>query len=156
MLLKNKKGVSELVSFALLTLLVVITSLTSYLFAKTTFQDAAIERDYEYIKNFLVKIESKSDSLTYYDSTVSSEFISFTYGQLIFENNTLSYQSLIPIQSDDLCIDSLCYLNKGGFERLQISFDRFNFSSNFTMLPGKYHLRFEYHKNVSEVLVSFD
>jgi hypothetical protein len=156
MFFKNKRGMSELISFALLTLLVVITSLTSYLYAKSAFEDASIERDYEFMKNFLIKLDSKSDSLSYYDSTVSSEFISFNYGQLLFENSTLSYQSLIPITSESLCIDSFCYLNAGGFERLQVSFDRFNFSSNFSLLPGKYHLKFEYLKNSSEVFVSFE
>ena len=156
MFIKNKKGISELISFALLTLLVVTTSLSSYLFAKSSFESATLERDYDAMKQFLKGLNSKSTSLTYFDSSITSEFISFDSGQLIFENNTLSYQSLFSTTSSDICLDNFWYLNAGGYERIQIQFDKFNFSSDFSLLPGIYKLRFEYQKNISEMIVSFE
>ena len=80
MFIKNKKGISELISFALLTLLVVTTSLSSYLFAKSSFESATLERDYDAMKQFLKGLNSKSTSLTYFDSSITSEFISFDSG----------------------------------------------------------------------------
>lgn len=151
MYLKTKKGVSELISFTLLTLLITITSLSSYYYVSSSFDEISIEKDYSLMVNFLNEINIYLPKLTIYDQSSSIFFISFETGSFIVSGNSLAYQSQIPFTSNSVCLDSVCYQNNNNFERINVSFNEFNFSSNFSLIPGTYKLQFIYQKNTSQM-----
>ncbi|MEC8221133.1 MAG: hypothetical protein VX028_03595 [Nanoarchaeota archaeon] len=150
----NKKAVSELVSFTLLTLLVAITSVSSYYFVSTSFEEITRENDYTSMKLFLETSQENLPKLLNYDQSSGIYFISFQKGAFIIEENSLQYQSELPFSSQGICIENFCYENNNGFERLKVNFSQFNFTSNITLIPGSYMMQFISSKNNSELLIN--
>lgn len=150
----NKKAVSELVSFTLLTLLVAITSVSSYYFVSTSFEEITRENDYTSMKLFLETSQENLPKLLNYDQSSEIYFISFQKGAFIIQENSLQYQSELPFNSQSICIENFCYQNINGFERLKVNFSKFNFTSNITLIPGSYMMQFISNKNNSELLIN--
>lgn len=150
----NKKAVSELVSFTLLTLLVAITSVSSYYFVSTSFEEITRENDYNSMKLFLETSQENLPKLLNYDQSSEIYFISFQKGAFIIQENALQYQSELPFNSQSICIENFCYENNDGFERLKVNFSQFNFTSNITLIPGSYMIQFISDKNNSELLIN--
>lgn len=153
---KNKKAVSEITSFVLITLIVVISSTAAYLFSKNLIADNLAELDSKNMNIYLKKIYYETKELSSFDGSSLSIPITFKTGQLIFVNNSLYYQSQNAYSGGDYCFEILCTQNKVGFERKYINLSNsYNFANNLTLNPGTYTLLFKHIKNESKISVTF-
>ena len=152
----QKKGMTELVSFVLLTLLIVLASTSAYYFSKDFIDDNVAELDERKMKLVLKKIYYKTLEISSFENASSSLEIYFNKGELAFKGNSVYYQSLIPLYGDGVCIDFLCQQNVGGFSRHNISLTSpYSFSENITLAPGHYTIFFKNNKNESKISIKF-
>ena len=153
---KNKKAISEITSFVLITLIVVVSSTMAYLFSKNLIDENLAELDGKNMEIYLKKIYYETNEISSFDGSSVSIPISFKTGQLVFVNNTVYYQTLNSYSGSDYCFDILCSQNKEGFERKYINLTSpYQFSNNLTLSSGTYTLLFKHLKNESEIIVTF-
>lgn len=156
MYLFNKKAVSEVTSFVLITFIVIIASTSAYIFSKNLISDNIANIDNNNMVIYLNKISITTNEITSFDGSSLSFPITFKTGQLIFVNNSVYYQSQIIFTGSNYCINSICYLNNGGYERKYLNLSNsYKFSNNLTLNPGAYTLLFKNIKNVSQISVTF-
>jgi hypothetical protein len=153
---KNKKGLSEVISFVLIVALITILSTSAYFFAKTNLDEQVAKIDRSNMENYFKKISYKIDSLQNFDSATTSMSITFNKGLLIFEGNKTSYNSIIRYSGSDVCFNNICYESNGGYEKIAYYLtNSYIFSSNITLTPGTYLLIFENNKNETEITIKF-
>lgn len=149
----NKKAISELLSFILIILLIIVASTSAYLFSDNYLNDKISNLDYNNMKLNLNKMDYLINNIQNLDSSSSSIGISFSKGELSFENNQVKYQSLVS-SSGDLCLDTICYKDNNGFDLLYINLSNsYNFDKNLSLTPGNYILSFKNLKNVSKIKI---
>ena len=154
-ILNNKKGVSELVSFVLLTLLIVTSSIIAYYFSENQLESTQINLDFENINNILKNTYYELNSIMNFDDSSITIPFSYKYGTLLFENNQLWFISDNEIPNNySLCVDVLCsanYLNRDSIY-FNLS-NNYYFEENFSLPPGNYRIRFINIKNESKIKV---
>jgi hypothetical protein len=155
MYLSSKKGVQEIVSYVLLTLLVLVASLSAYVFSKTLFQDNLVESDTKKMHTTLKKIHYEINRLLQYDGSSSTVFFRFESGQLEINSSTISFLSLQPYVGDSICFDVICYSSRGGYELSFINFSGLTFDQNISVRPGDYQLQLTYNKSGSQINIAF-
>jgi len=153
---KNKKAISEITSFVLITLIVVVSSTMAYLFSKNLIDENLAELDGKNMDIYLKKIYYETNEISSFDGSSISIPITFKTGQLVFVNNTVYYQTLNSYSGSDYCFDILCSQNKEGYERKYVNLTSpYQFSNNLTLSSGTYTLLFKHLKNESEIIVTF-
>lgn len=154
--LKNKKGVTELISFVLITLLVVISSTSAYFFSKSYMDSDLQILDRDNFNLFFKKFELKTLKIQNFDRSMTSIDIYFSKGKLFFKGNQIYYNSLVKINGNGFCMDNLCSQNIGGFERVSLNLSNsYTFENNFSLTPGRYIIIMENIKNESKIRVTF-
>jgi len=152
----NKKGVSEIVSFVLITLLIVISANVAFLFAKDKIIDTVEDLD---LKNIISLFEKSNVGLIEIQTFDKNSFtvpVSFRTGNLHFENDTVYYQSLVPFYGDSYCINDVCHVKNGKTELVSFNLTNgYNFSENIELTPGNYRLFFRNNKNEKKIEVKF-
>ncbi len=146
---KNKKAISDLISFVLLTFLVLTSSLIAYSFSKNFFDEKINERDSKYIENFFKKIYSQLDNLAKRDGSFLVVPLNFDSGLIKFNGSKITYYSLVKSDTSEICIDNLCYGSNLGYEVLSVNFNEFVFEDNFSLVPENYNLGFSFNKSSS-------
>ncbi len=155
MLLKNKKALSEIVSFLLITLIVSVIATASYLISQNILSNNVDVFERDKMENSLKKIFLKIKEIENFDGAVSSYVISFKSGNLIFQDNQLLYYSKVKYDGSDICVNNLCYFNTNGFEIIYFNLSSsYNFSPNLILPPDTYILIFENIKNESKIQIS--
>jgi len=153
---KNKKAISEITSFVLITLIVIVSSTMAYLFSKNLIDENLAELDGKNMEIYLKKIYYETNEISSFDGSSISIPISFKTGQLVFVNNMVYYQTLNSYSGSDYCFDILCSQNKEGYERKYVNLTTpYQFSNNLTLDSGTYILLFKHLKNESKIIVTF-
>ncbi len=153
---KNKKAISEITSFVLITLIVVVSSTMAYLFSKNLIDENLAELDGKNMDIYLKKIYYETNEISSFDGSSISIPITFKTGQLVFVNNMVYYQTLNSYSGSDYCFDILCTQNNDGYERKYINLTSpYQFSNNLTLDSGTYILLFKHLKNESQIIVTF-
>ncbi len=153
----SKKGVSELVSFVFITLIVVIASTSAYVVSKHYIEDSLSEIDRASMEKNLKKLDREIDELVAYDNATSSIPISFNTGELSFNTTNVSFQTFESYNaSETYCLNSLCYQNIGGFERMSIGLpSNYQFSENLSLSPGTYLIILSHSKAENKIYVRY-
>jgi len=149
-LISAKKAVTELVSFVLITLIIVVASTGAYVFSKNILEEDLIEIDIINMKNYFGVFNQKIREIqTFNNASIVVDF-SFKTGEVKFVNNQIRYMSLFEsVGGVGYCFDYLCYDYVGGYELTYMNLSNsYSFSKNVTLSPGKYTVVF---KNLGEV-----
>ena len=155
MIITNKKGVTEIVSYLLLTFLVVIISSITYFFAQDYITSIQQEQDFEHMEVHLKKISLLMNGITSFDGDASTYFLSFTQGQLELRGSELIYASKVPYSGSSTCLTHLCYESRNGFEIIILNLpEDYTFTQNTRILPGSHFIHFEHYKEGEKVHVS--
>lgn len=151
----NKKGFVELTSFVLLTLLVVITSISAYVFSKGFLDEKVVEFDRNRAESYMTTMHEKVTKVQGFDDSSTSMNFEFKKGKLVFQSNQVYFQTLIDYTTtSDLCFDILCYSSTGESERIYFNLSNsYNFDENITLEPGFYKLTFTNNKTANEISV---
>ncbi len=153
--LKNKKGVSEIVSFVFLTLIVVLASTIVYFFATNLIDDTISKSDRDSSLIYFKLMKEKLNMINNFDDSTTSINLRFKKGSYVFSGNKISYQSLESYLGISSCIEDICYESVGGFEKLYFNLSNsYNFSENITLYPDLYKVTFKNIKNESKISIS--
>jgi len=152
--LNNKRGVSEITSFVLITLIIVFASSISYIFSKSLIEDSISKLDKDNLRNDLLFMKDKLNLIQNFDSSTSSYALSFNVGELNFSGNNVYYQSLEKISASSICLEDLCYQNVLGFERMYFNLSNsYTFSNSLTLPPGNYLISFKNLKATKQIKI---
>lgn len=153
----NKKAVTELVSFILLTLTIVVACIFAYFFSKSYLDDNLEKFDRDNMEIFLKKFDQKTQEILTFDDSKISLNLYFRKGLITFNDNQIYYQSLSEFSSDlNYCLDNICYLNNGGFERIILNLTSpYVFYTNFTLTPDSYLITLKNIKNENKIEITF-
>lgn len=150
----DKRGVSEITSFVLLTLIVVTSSIFAYTYSKGSIDRKFIRMDIDNAKSYFKKIHYDLLEIKNFEGATFGMDISFHKGVWIFEGSNLYYQSENKYVGSDYCFTEVCYTSRSGFEMAYINLSSgYVFAQNFTLTPGNYMLIFKNVKNESKVEV---
>lgn len=153
---KSKKGITEIISFVLIILLVVVFSISAYYFAKDTIQNKVNQLDYENMNSFLKKTYYKTEEIKNFDDQSFTIPLNFRTGGFSFEGNKASFQSFVEFTGSPYCTDSVCHDNVNGFDLISFELeDGYTFENNFDLVPGNYLVYFNNIKNESKIRVVF-
>jgi len=148
----NKKGVSEIVSFVLITLLIVISANVAFLFAKDKIIDTIEDLDLKNMISLFENIDVGIVQVQTFDDNSFSLPVNFKTGNIYINNDTLYYQSLVPFYGDPYCIDNVCHFKNGQSELLSLNLtNSYNFSDDIELTPGNYRLFFRNKKNEKRI-----
>ena len=90
-LISAKKAVTELVSFVLITLIIVVASTGAYVFSKNILEEDLIEIDIINMKNYFGVFNQKIREIqTFNNASIVVDF-SFKTGEVKFVNNQIRY-----------------------------------------------------------------
>lgn len=154
MLLRQKKAVSEQVSFVLLTLVVAVASLSAYFFAKDFIDRHTAELDEEKMQATLKKVAYKINEISSFDGASGNADISFSKGLIGVNGNQIYYSSLVPYQGTLYCYETLCLENNKNTSRYSFNLPSgYTFDKNFTLVPGTYKLLLEHDKTISQIKI---
>jgi hypothetical protein len=152
MQLKNKKGFSELTSFALILSLIVVTSVIAYTYSNNMINKKLTEIDFQNAQNNLKKINEKIPQITNFNTASFAIHLNFKKGQYRFNGTQIYYQSLVKYKGDTYCENSLCHQNINGYERVYINLtNSYSFKDNFNLLPGNHYISFKNLKNETKI-----
>lgn len=141
---KNKKGLVELTSFALLTLLILVLSLTAYLVISSILEDQLANYERNIINSQLKKLNIE---LTQIENLQDSSFttpLTLQKGVITINKTAITYNSLIEFTSSEkTCFEQLCYNSKNGFETISLDLsNNFTFKQSITLKPENYIITF--------------
>lgn len=152
----NKKAVSELISFILITLIVAIISSVAYLFANNLLETNAQELDEDKMESVLRQFAKHSSEVQAFDGTVSSITFSFNSGLVYFNGDAIIYRSLARATDSETTCFTICYTSNEGYSTLYYNLtNNFTFDKNLTLSPGEYIVTITNNKNASELILSF-
>ena len=152
--IKNKKAVSEIVSFVLLTLLIVTASTTAYIFSKEVIDKNIAQNDLMNTKKNIKILLEKINKYKNFDQTSFAHKLEFSKGILKLENNQILYYSLNEYNGNNYCFENLCYKNNQGFEVVYANISSsYMFKNNITLSPQDYTLMFTNIKNESKISI---
>ena len=151
----SKKGITEVIGFSLLTLIIVVASLAAYYFSTSQLDNTIYKLDYDSMQSNLMKLSYTLNSIITFDNSQKTYQLSFKSGQLNFKNNQILYQSQIGSSlNSTFCKTILCYKNNNNFELFYFNLTKpYNFEYNFSLIPGNYLLSFKNIKNESKIKV---
>lgn len=150
----NKKGVTEIVSFVLITLLIVIASSGAYFYSKGAIDDQVQTLDLKNMDFLFKNLNYKLEESKVFDGNSFSVGISFNTGEVYAKGNGLFYQSLVSFSGNNYCFDDICHKIGGNSELVYFNLtDGYEFNSNFTLVPGNYILFFKNYENESKIYV---
>lgn len=148
----NKKAISEITSFILLTLLIVTSSTVAYLFSNNFLEEKVAEIDRDNVDKLLKKFNVIFSNLKTFNSQTRSVSINFNSGELKFEGDKVIYDSQMKYFGSENCFNDVCYLSSSGYEIIYISLgDGYEFKKNISLEPGSYLVTFKNLKNESNI-----
>jgi hypothetical protein len=141
---KTKKAFVEITSFALLTSLILVLSLTTYVFVKDILDDKIISLERDSIESNFKKLNLELQKIQNFPGSSMSYPFNLKKGILVFSNTSIIYYSLVDFNSlDSICFDNLCYSSQAGFEILTLNLNTpFTYKEKFTLRPENYQLIF--------------
>ena len=153
---KSKKGFIEVTSFALLTSLILVLSLTTYVVVNNILDNKIISLERENIELTFKKLNIELQNIQNFPGSSMSYPINTKKGVIIFTPSEMKYYSLVEFKSSSpICFDNLCYNSNGGFETLALQLDApYTFKSNFTLSPENYQLIFT-NNGVNQIDIKF-
>lgn len=155
-LFKNKKGINEVISFVLLTLLIVFSCTSTYVIAKNVINDKVSEIDLSNAEIYMQKIKEKTNEIQNFDGSSFGISVKFNTGKLRFNSNQMSYQSFVKYTGDTYCFDGVCHESNNDYEVIYINLSNsYAFDETFTLNKGNYLLLFKNIKNEKEIQITF-
>lgn len=152
----SKKAVSEVTSFVLITLIIVVASTTTYVFSKNLLDSNLADLDNSNMEKYLLKMHFAIIEISSFEGSSVSIPINFKTGELTFSGNNISYISMSEYSGVDYCLDIICYQNNGNNEKKYINLTTpYTFSQNISLTPGAYTILFKHIKNESKITVTF-
>ncbi len=152
----SKKGVAEVTTFVLLTLLIVVSSIVSYTFSRSILDERVAKIDLDNFDSYMKKMSIKISQIQNFDDSSVGLEISFNKGELNFEDNRIYYTSLVEYVGNNYCFDDICVENINGYERIYTNLSNsYIFRDNLSLIPGSYLLLFKNYKNESKISVTF-
>ncbi len=153
-MMMNKKATTEIISFVLITLLIVVASSLTYIFSSNYLETKVSELDSNKMENSLKEISYMTDKIQKIDRSMSSIIISFSSGLFIIEDNKYLYSSFVKTEGN-YCSDILCYYSNNGFLNMFYNLSNsYTFENNLSLNPGSYIISFENIKNESKIKLS--
>jgi Na+-transporting NADH:ubiquinone oxidoreductase subunit NqrC len=157
MLLKNKKGFSEIISFLLILFLVVLVSIVAYKYSLDLIDERVAQMDMQNSINNLKNIKYNIEEIQNFNTATFSININFNYGEYIFENNRILYSSVEKYSGDDYCINDICYTQDGGFKIVYLNLSNsYTFQQDFSLSSGSYYISFKNLKNESKIITKIN
>lgn len=152
----SKKGVTELISFVLILLVIVVASLSTYIFSKSQLEKNIYSFDNFNFEKKLLLVEQKINQISTFDNSQTSFYLEFKSGQLTFKENQVIYQSLIKSNSNqNVCMQNLCFYTINDFEVISLNLTNLTFNNNMTIYPGNYIFNIRFQKNESKIYLQF-
>ena len=152
---KNKKAMSEIISFVLITLLIVIFSTITYLFAKDVINERVNEVDLKNMNTFFKKMNFQTTEIQNFDEESYSIPINFRSGVLIFIDNHVKYQSQVSFEGNSYCFEDLCHESINEYELIYYNLSNgYTYDKEFMLYPGNYMLFLKNSKNESEIQIT--
>ena len=146
-----KKGITEVTSYVLLTLLIVVISTIVFLFSQGYLEQVRADASYESMENQLKQVGVLFEKNSHFDRSGFSYYFSFEEGALLLEDNEIKYISLKSYEGEEECVSLLCYRSEGGAEVIAFELPAgFSFSEEANIMPGSYTMYFELDKNEGE------
>ncbi len=154
---KSKKGVSELISFVFITLIIVVTSVSAYFVSKSVIDSTIIDVDRDNMGIYLKKMSQRIDEVKVFNNASNVIDVSFKKGLLEFNNNQVIYHSLKEYSSTAVsCFSQVCFKSVNDYEVLYYNLtDSYTFSDNVTLNPGAYTLIFRNIKSGNKIEIRF-
>jgi hypothetical protein len=151
----NKKAVTEVTSFILITMLVIIASISAYTYSKDAIDKKIANMDLGNSKSYLKKIHYNLLEIKNFNGATFGIDISFNKGLLVFNGSNIVYQSLIKYSGSDYCFTQVCYGSSNGYEKTYINLSSpYVFDKNLSLTPGNYLIIFKNIKNESKIEIS--
>jgi hypothetical protein len=141
---KTKKAFVEITSFALLTSLILVLSLTTYIFVTNILDDKIISLERDSVESNFKKLNLELQKIQNFPGSSISYPFNLKKGTLVFSNTSIIYYSLVDFKaSESICFDNLCYSSQGSFEILTLNLNTpFTYKEKFTLGPENYQLIF--------------
>lgn len=154
---KAKKAITEMISFVLLTLLIVVASSTAYFFSQSLLDSHLAERDEENMAHSLSKMNHKISQLTRFDGSTQAITVSFSTGQLHFKQDQVIYNSLVSYSAnEEICKNLYCIDSHSGHSKLYFSLPgSYIFSRELKLSPGTYFLTISNKRGENEIDIIF-
>jgi len=152
----NKKSMTEIISFVLITLIIVVASISAYVFSKSSLEKNINSVDYSKMTKNLNLFSQKIKKISaFQDSQMSFDF-SFKIGQLNFKDNQVNFQTMKKVDSSfNYCEGVVCFKSENNYERIYINLtDSYSFDHNLSLVPGNYILTFKNIKNETKIQIS--
>lgn len=144
----NKKAFSEIISFGLITMLIIVSSIAAYLFSTEMLDRNIVRLDLENMRSNLKNINYKMSEISQFDGSSFSVNVDFNKGLLVFEGNEVKYVSLSKYDGEEYCEYNVCYNSFLGYEEIYFSLPgTYSYYEDVTLNPGRYVLRF---KNIKD------
>ena len=148
----NKKGMSEIIAFVLLTLLIIISANIAFLFAQDKIDKTTENIDLENMLFLLKKTNIGIEEVKTYDSNSFTVPIFFKTGMISFVDNQFKYTSLVSFEGNDYCLNDICHKKAGITESISINLtEDYNFDKNLTLSPGNYRVFLKHNKNEKKI-----
>ena len=153
----NKKSASEILSFVIILLIVVTSSVVIYNISKEVVYDEIGNLEYIKMKNRLVEMKYIIDDVSRFDGTKISYPITFKVGTLRFQNNRIEYTSSIDVDTTNsranFCIEDLCYDFSSSKEVMYVEFSDVSITQTSVLTPQTYIFEFIYDGGKNEVRI---
>ena len=150
----SKKAVSELVSFILILLLVVIASTIAYIFASNLLDEREAQYNEQRMESLLKRFNAQTQNILAVDQRATTLQLDFTRGQVTFQGNQIIYTSLARFDGLPYCLGVLCFESGGGgFTIISTNVSETQqFSSTQVLGPGSYLILLQ-NQNESEIRI---
>ena len=140
-LFSNKKGVTELTSFVLLTFLITVAATSAYVFSKDFMEDNLAVLDLDNMDTYLIEFSQRSEEIMNFQDAQSVVNVEFKTGQLSFISNQIKFQSLVEYSGEEVCFSELCSKSIGGYELYFMNLSNsYIFKNNLSLGPGSYRI----------------
>ena len=127
---KNKKSISEILSFLLINLLVFIFALGTFIYSSEIIESKIKTSELQAKIYLIEKIENNIQRNSAFHNSIFSFNVKINYGKLIFKNNQIKYFSKAKTNlENEICNNkNICFYSEGGFEVVYKNITNFNFS----------------------------
>lgn len=141
---QNKKAVSEITSFVLLTLLIVVVSLSAYTFVTAQIDRTVADFDLKKLDTQFHNLDLLLYRIMAYDGGTESQAFQFKKGLVVINPKNVTYVSLVSFTGNSTqCFDDICYSGVNGYEQVTLNLpSTSSFSNNISLVPGYYLLTF--------------
>lgn len=131
----TKKGFVELTSFTLLTGLILILSISSYLIISDILNSKIEESQKSYIATTFKKLDLEISQISSFTGSSFSYPLNLEKGVLHLKNDSIMYISETLIGSNNsVCFENICYGEISGYESTKLLLENsFIFKNNLTL-----------------------